>query len=954
MWNKHFLGSPQHTAQSIIDGIPLAIQESPGRTSQVGPPVEAVQEFKVSTTLYSADQGRGFGIANYTLRSGTNDFHGNAFWFLRNDKLDARGRFRAARPITRQNEYGGTLGGPIVKNKLFFFGAYTGFKRRGGALSSSLSTIPAMDFRQGNFSRLVDGAGNQIPIFDPSTTTSDGAGGFVRQQFAGNIIPANRISRVAADAIRSMPAPDYPGIVNNWINRAQEPTNDDVWSVKGDYNITSRQHLSFSYWWVRLNQLRYSTWGVNPVDTGYIENHRGGGLRANYDFVIRPTLLNHFAWGYSRQNKDRLPAFPVEGNVLNIPGISSDVGEFPYFAPGGYLAWGGAQAGPDLTRDDANIFTDTVSWINGKHSIKFGGEFWEQSFSRFDGRNVAGTFNFDRLSTSQPNSPNFNVWGDGFASLLLGEVSSGTFRVNPTIPIYDTKYLAFFIEDKIQFSPKLTVSLGLRYDLPWPIAEREDHISSVDLNLPNAAAGNRAGAFVFGNDAVRPKLQKNQWSPRISLAYQIDRKTVIRSGFGIIYAQANALVSGTELGGNALIAGFTGTSNPVTLNQGITPAFRLDAGPPASSAQFPNLSPTINVGGVGDYLNSDSGIAPYTVSYNFTVQRELPFGIYTDFAYVGAKSSHLPANLENPNQVPVGFLSLGATLNANINSAAAAAAGIRAPYPGFTGSVAQALRPYPQYTALVPHSSPVGNSSYHSLQAKIQKRYSSGLSFLTSYTLSKTLTDTSGNAWTTSEPFPRDTANLGLEKAVAPFDNTHNLVANFVYELPGRTLRGAAGALLRGWQVGGTIVYTSGPPIAISGGPALPLFGGANRPNRVPGVERFTGVSKGDFDPDKDKLLNVAAWRQPAPFTIGDGSRTEPDLRGFTFWNESMTFMKRTYVPAISEAFNVEFRAEFFNLTNRTVFSNPASNINNTNTFGIVSGQSNSPRTIQFGLKFNF
>jgi hypothetical protein len=180
------------------------------------------------------------------------------------------------------------------------------------------------------------------------------------------------------------------------------------------------------------------------------------------------------------------------------------------------------------------------------------------------------------------------------------------------------------------------------------------------------------------------------------------------------------------------------------------------------------------------------------------------------------------------------------------------------------------------------------------------------------------------------------------------------LIANFVYELPGRTLKGAKAALLRGWQAGGTIVYTSGPPISISGGPPLPLFGGPNRPSRVPGVDRFTGVSKADFDPDKHRLLNVAAYRQPAPFTMGDVGRVEPDLRGFTFWNESMTFMKRTYVPAIREAFNIEFRAEFFNLTNRVVFSNPAANINNTNTFGVVSGQSNSPRTIQFGLKFNF
>ncbi len=951
-WNKHFLGSPMHSSQAVVDGIPHALQESPGLTGRTSPPFEAVEEFKVATTMYPADTGRGFGVVNYTMKSGTNEWHGNAFWFVRNDKLDASGFFNDERPIVRQNEFGGTIGGPILKNKLFVAGAYQGFRRRGGATSRGTQTIPTAAFRNGDFSELRTPAGAQIPIFDPRSNRPDGQGGIVRDPFPNNIIPGSQISRVAADVMSAMPEPDRPGIVDNWNDRSKIPTDDDVYSTKVDYNVSEKHRVSFSMWRVDLGQNRFAAWGEDSIlDTGFGTFFTGGGYRVNYDFTVRPTLLNHFAWGYSNSDKDRIGNFESPGNVFNIPNIPTDVEQVSSFQVPGYLAIGNAGGGPDITKDSANIFTDTVTWIKGRHNIKFGGEFWSQRFSRFDGRQAAGIFQFNRQSTSQPNSPNFSNWGDSVASMLVGDVFSSERLVNPIDAIYDTNYLAFFAEDKFQVSQKLTLSLGLRYDLPWSIKERNENISAIDFNLANPNAGGLPGAYVFGNDRIRPDLDTTQWAPRLAMAYRWNEKTVIRAGFGLIYAQTNALVSGMELGGSSLLAGFFDRSNPRSLDQGITPAYSLDDGPPPFEGTLPNLDPGIKVGDVADWIDPDGGKAAYTTNFNFTIQRELPFGLFTDLAYVGAKGTNLPSKLDNPNQVGTEYLGLGSLLNANINSPGAIEAGFTSPYPGFNGTVSQSLRRFPQYTNLVIHASPVGNHTYHSFQAKVQKRFSHGLSFLVAYTLSKTISDTQGNAWANIESAARDTGNRGLEKAVAPFDQGHNLSVNFVYELPGSTLTGAKGALLKGWQLSGSVLYQNGVPLSISGGPSLPLFNGGNRPNRVSGVDRFTGVSKGDFDPAQDLLLNINAFSQPAPFTYGDVSRTEPDLRGFSFWNESLSLVKRTY---IREQMNVEFRAEFFSIFNRVVFTNPASNANNAQSFGRVSGQANTPRTIQFALKFNF
>ena len=957
-WNKHFLGSPQHTTQAIIDGVPFALQESPGLSERTPPPYEAVEEFTVTTTMYPANVGRGFGITNYSLRSGTNDFHGNVFWIVRNDATDARGFFATDKPIIRQNEFGFTFGGPIIKDKTFFFGAYDGFRRRGGAPTRGLVTIPSAGFRQGDFSELKTTTGELIPIFDPATTREDGQGGFVRDPFLNNIIPSNRISSTAKFYMDRMPAPDFPGIRDNFVNQGSRPVDDDSYSIKVNHSFNDSHRVSFTNWYALLPEIRNGALGGHEIDRAYATDFEGLFFRANWDWVISPTLLNHFGWGYQWYDKrnNGLPGGLTNADV-GIPGISPDAFGLPSMNIDGYAPLGNSSLSPEGTLDVTHVFTDTMSWIRGRHQVTFGGEFWDSEFTRNDRRGEAGIFNFNQLSTSQPNSLNFGSWGDSLASMLLGEVQSGRLLISGIEKhTWDTEYYALHIQDKIQVTPKLTATLGVRYDYPTPIKIRQSNFSAIDLNLANPAAGGLPGAYRFGRGADGLLQSSNEWAPRLGLAYLLNDKTVLRLGYGIIYAQSNAQTNAPEIFGNRFQSGFSAISSPVTVDQGITPAFLLDDGFPPFEGDIPDTDPGIQVGGVGDWISPFAGRSAFTSNWNLSFQRELPWKFVLDLTVVGVKGSRLPANTENVSQVPAQFLSLGPTLRADINSQAAQDAGISSPYPGFTGSVAQALRPFPQYNSFVTHWNANGNHTYNALLMKVQKRFADGLGVLISYTLSKNLADTNGSAWSGISAASLDTARRHLEKSISPIDNTHNLVTNWIYELPfgGDGSSGAAGMLAKGWQIGVTTIYNSGSPLSIGGGPPLPLFGGANRPLRVQGVDKRSSVSTSDFDPASDLYLNIGAFAQPAPFTFGDVGRVEGDLRGFSFFNENLSVIKRTYIPSVSEVFNVEFRAEFFNLFNHTVFGSPGSNINSPASFGRVFSQANQPRHIQFQLKVNF
>jgi len=526
------------------------------------------------------------------------------------------------------------------------------------------------------------------------------------------------------------------------------------------------------------------------------------------------------------------------------------------------------------------------------------------------------------------------------------------------------------VEDVIKVKPKLTLTLGLRYEIPILATEEQGIMSLLNPTLPNPGAGGRPGALEFlGSGQGRtgtynifgPDYHK-AFAPRGGLAYSINDKTVLRVGYGIFYIYPNY---GRVGAGGCFLGwcqGFGALPSFATTNSGITPAFTLDSGFPALGFTVPSFDPTIANNGLVPYINPSSNKPSMDQSWTVDIQRQLPASILIDAAYVGSNTTRLWTGLENINQVNPSYLSLGNTLYADINSPQAAAAGVSSPYPGFQGSVAQALRPFPQYTTIYDMFQPTGYVNYQSLQVRLQKRYSYGLTFLGAYTFSKAIgafgTDTFGDIAGGGGKFAIDTFNRNLEKALSPMDQTHTLVFSWMYEIPlGRGKKFLANVnpvvnkILGGWQLNSIETYHSGTPIAVGGGPNLPLFGGGNRPNWIsPNVR--SSVSMSNFDPATSLYLNINAFSQPAPFTFGTAPALLPTVRVPAYYDEDLSVFKK--FGLWSESRYLEFRAEFFNLPNRVVFGGPATNINNPSTFGTIGSQANTPRVIQFAIKLVF
>ncbi|MCI0418428.1 MAG: hypothetical protein L0312_04265, partial [Acidobacteria bacterium] len=501
-------------------------------------------------------------------------------------------------------------------------------------------------------------------------------------------------------------------------------------------------------------------------------------------------------------------------------------------------------------------------------------------------------------------------------------------------------------------------TLGLRHEIPTVIEEAESRQSSLSLNTPNPGAGGRLGALVFlkPGELLTPNYYQ-AFSPRLGIAYSPTPRTVVRTGFGIFYSPTNATSVGRV--NRSFIHGFSFGQNFPQLTSGRVPALLLDNGVPAFTGTLPNTSPTLQNNNNIDLMNPGAGRPGYVSSWTLNLQRELPAQILADLGYVGQRGSALPSGLENLNQVDFRHLGLGNTLNADINSPAAQAAGIRLPYEGFRGSVSQALRPYPQFTGIRNLYQPIGWSIYHSLQVRLQKQYAAGVSLLAAYTLSKGFV--SGAGYTgfgddAANAVPLDTNNRKLEKRLAGFDSPHNLILSWTYELPfGRGKRylknsRALDLLAGGWQVNAIQRYTSGTPVGVGGGGLIPLFGGGNRPNWVSSDVR-PPVSCGAFDPARDLYLNSSAFSQPAPFTIGNAPPSLGHVRTCGLLNEDFSILKDF---RLVENHRLQFRAEFFNLFNRVVFGSPSANLNAPASFGRIGSQVNSPRNIQFALKYIF
>ncbi len=998
-------GGQEGGTDVLVDGLSISLV-SPNTQWNKGVSTDAVQEFKVLQSNFSPEFGEsGDGIVSLTVKSGTNQFHASAYDYLRNRALDAKSWTNntagLSKPVNTQNDFGATAGGPVYlphfyngKDKTFFFFAYEGFRFRTGG--TNILSLPNENFRMGDFSALCQTGftGGVCNDKDPITgaTTHQLYDPVTHNAIPGDVLtndPNFNASKVMNNVFALLPATNG-GLTNNIVDRSLSTTTADLYDVKIDHAISDKHRISggFDYDDTKTGGVSSLTpifGSSTPQSTRYV--------RFGDNYIFSPTVVNQFLMGFSRRFRGEISNSLGQGypSKIGLTGVNNTTFPCFKFFSGPYREVLN-NCGDSQFADNVYQLNDSVSWLKGKHNLKFGGGF---RFLQFNVRRLtqgSGEFDFDPSQTSNGATGN----GDAVASSLFGLVNQATLNYGGFSGVrYKDYYL--YGQDSYKLTPRLTLNYGLRYDLDKPATEAFDRFSAVDPALPNPGAGNILGAYTyFGtgtgrNGRKRPQdVYTKAFGPRMGFAYSINDKTVLRGGYGIFY---EPLKEGSFADQDGL-----GFFNKETLTTANVAPFQIDGGVPHVLPPSGPFTPDGQNGNSGVILVPRNSGRPADIqTWNLDVQRQLTSSLALSVAYVGSKGTHLPALNIIPNQVNPSFLSLGNELSMNASCLAnngcpnAIAAGVKLPYPSFSGSIAQTLRPFPQYgdfnqedNSFTPDRT--GNSTYHAMQLQLNKRFAQGLSFLVSYTVSKNITDAdsagpgvSGFIGTNSF-IGQNSYNRGAEKAVSQLDTPQALVASFFYELPtghGKRYLNQGGAVDRvvgGWYVSGIASYKSGTPTTVygpCGGTAGDVlfagchFTGIARVNVVPGVNE---TNKANFNPMTTPFWNPAAFTVPAAFTFGNEPRSLAAARTFGGRNEDFTLGKKTRL--IGEKGAIDFHADFFNVFNRHIYSAPSGFSTPLGTpftpagsagcsgpfacgFGAVTDASG-PRTIQFGLKIEY
>ena len=902
----------------------------------VRPTVESIQEFKMQTNLFGAEQGRNSGATvNVVTKSGTNTFHGSAFEFLRNDKIDARNYFNAkstsAKPPFRQNQFGGSLGGPLIRNKLFFFGDYEGLRKAQGT-NTTVNTVPTAALRQGDFRE-------SRAIFDPGTLLAAPGtpSGFTRQPFPNNAVPASRMDPVAARLIQAYPLPVLPGLANNQFTNPELVNNYDYGNIRVDANLSSTNTIFARYSPQKASVQTPTAFGYRNVPGVQVplNLHNGVGSItpgnakfnnlnsvAGLTHVFTPTFLADVRMGFSRFDMGNLypqaealePGGKGLGELLGVPNTNQvpQSHGVPLFSMTGYSGIGGPSSIPTIRLE--NTFNPSVNLTNirGRHTIKFGTSIVRRQVIDFQANQGNGSFSFTRTMTGDPNSAGNT--GDGMAAFLLGAYSSLSQDhqlVWAGIRVFE---LGAYVADDWRINSRLTMNLGLRYEHIPPPVEVANRFSNFDIATGKVLI---AGYNTDRNLGIRSfnKL----FAPRIGFAYQARRTTVLRGGFGLFY---NAQGSGGGLYRMHRSLPFA-ASNSVVVNELAANYPRLQTGlPPIPSLDFK----TVSDNPVGNFLAIPADYRPsHALQFNLGLQEQIRGEIVVKAGYVGNLGRHLDANY-------------------NINQ----------PIPG-----AGAIPPRRPLFAIAPglvslnYASTSGNSGYHALQMSAEKRFASGVGFLTAYTYSHAIDNVplqqGGNG---DGPVPQDPRFRFLDRGSSSFDIRHRWTQTVMYHLPfghGRrfsSTRNWVNTAFGDWQTNLILIFQTGIPYTPSLASAVANTGTGSRPNRVgdasvssPGPSRW-------FNPALD--ASGAPWTTPALYTFGNSGRGVLVGPGRT--NIDVSLFKEF---VITDRVKLQLRTEFFNLPNHPQFDLPNASLG-TAVAGTISGTVGTPRDIQFGLRLAF
>jgi hypothetical protein len=997
----------------VFNGVAAAQAETQGYQTNINPPFELVAEFRALSSVFSAQYGLAQGVASYQFASGTNALHGDVFEILKNNIFDARRvdgptdptTGKVITPVDTQHNYGFSLGGPVVlpkiyngKNKTFFYVSLDWY-RQNNAVNGHMS-VPTKAMKGGDFSALVDpNKGNAlIPIFAPANFTPPaGCGVAAGQQFPGNIIPKACMSTISQSILPLIPDPTGNGIQDNLNSQISNvPTRQTNYGFSIDHNLTDRQKIHGTFWrdkWNQPNCCDNNALFSNQLSGLKNEPRLGTGLFLSYSNALTSNLVMTAGFGWMGEINNelntslgyKLPAI-ASGEIFPLVTFGGD-------APNSFTTWGAGNGGETFSLNRKLGVTLNNNWLytHGRHTFNFGAEIRRVYQDDHECQSCGGQFGFSSNSTS--NGSNTGATGNAFASFLLGmpDSASRQFAAESRLRNF---YVAPYIQDNIKVTSKLTLDVGLRWDVMRPFTENNNNVVFFDPKIPNPGAVNPAtgqpllgAATKFGNCAgcsgyTSADMHWRNFGPRIGIAYKLNHKTVLLSGYALNFLDGGAYEFGTNKVANNYGNQQTGIFNVIGGGTNSPNFGSWDAKTMPVPTPLPFGPAFLNGVGINGF-GRDRGFAPYLQNWNVGIQRELPWNMFFSASYVGNRGIHLPATLDNPkqldpailNQVCPGGITPGTTicsLGQPWNSAAGQqvlqargfpfdpVSGLFVPYTNFKNDIGVvstrfALRPFPMYSGVTDNFDNSGVDSYHSLQVTGQKRFTNGVSFLVAYTVSKTMSNTD-SGFSTFNSTALDKFNKKQQWAVAADDRANILNISTVYELPigpGKRFLNRGGLLtknvLGGWQVSAIAQYTSGTPLRI-GANGNPL-GTGNIANLVPGVPfsiNYDNYYKGL------PVFNTKAFASPGTWVLGNAPRRIGDLRNPFRSNENIAFAKHFF---FGEKVTAELRMEFFNLLNRMQICGPETNVNSGN-FGIVNNgngcQDNNPRQGQAYFKVNF
>ncbi len=915
-----FSGSGMRASQNnyLLDGVDnnnaqIAAQGRQGEA--VKPNVDAIQEFKVLTNSFSAEYSRATGaVISVNLKSGTNDLHGTAYEFLRNEALDAKNFFDLPdqpKPPFKRNQYGFSLGGPIVRNKTFFFGDYEWLKIRESRTVNN--TIPTQRMVKGDFAELLPAS----RIYDPATYNSATR---TRQVFPGNIIPTSRFDPVGAQLAGLYPAPNKPDLARNFLYNPPDQTNRDRWDIKIDHAFNGFHTLSGRYSYQKdyepssadLPAPAYGGGNARDITT------TGHNVMLGYSWVARPTLIlsSKLSWNALLTNITPPPEVDRSLNAeYGIKGVDNFTPGMANIGVTGFSTIGLGSTLPNRADSQNRQVIADLTWLKGRHSVKTGINMsWLQSHLA-NPNQALGVFSFDGGFTRNVQTTRE---GSSVADLLLGfpfqaQVSTPSY-MNQRAPWY-----GFYVQDEWRVNARLTLSTGIRYDLRMPWVETRNLWSNFDIDTNPA----RATLFVArdGSRADRATIapDRNDIAPRFGFALTAAPKTVIRGGYGVYFSQYEGM------GG----AQYLQTNPPFQYRaqintDRITPAIRMVDGIPPGTVTPQNAR---NIGTSSYQRDLRNG---YSQQWNFNIQRELPGGTVLEAGYYANKANKLMRRTEGNYALPG-----PGTINPRRRYTTVLVPGDNV----LVGPLANTFR----------HEA-TANANFHSLQIRVEKRLSAGFSLLGSYMWSKTISDARGEsaAGGVSNSLPQDPLNYRAERSLADEHRPHRFVVSYNYDLPfGRGKKYMANAnaivegLLGGWAIGGITTLSSGrlQNLSVQGNPSN--TGNPDRPDVI-GNWRL-----GEDERSLERWFNTAAFVRNAAFTYGNAGRNLIECPG------EVNFDLAVYKSfAVREGMRFQFRAEAFNAMNTPQFGVPNAQVGNP-AFGSIGG-ADRPRNLQLGLKFIF